>query len=202
MTWIHKCAGSRYARKAQELGADIVTVVGYENGGATGKYDIGTMVLVSTVTKEVDIPVIGGGGIADGRGLAAVMALGAEGIIIGTRLLTTQECPIHNNLKKALLNAKEVDTMLVMRSVGTHRVWTNDAARKCAEVEAAGASFEEILKIVSGDNSRKVYQDGELDQGLVTCGQVIGQIKDTPTVSELFDGMMRDAQETITNLAG
>jgi nitronate monooxygenase len=202
MIWIHKCAGLRYARKAQGLGADIVTVVGYENGGATGKYDIGTLVLVPTVAKELDIPVIGGGGIADGKGLAAVMALGAEGVIMGTRLLTTRECPIHENLKKALVNATELDTMLIMRSLGTHRVWTNEASRKCAEIEASGASFEEILKIVAGDNTRKVYQDGILYQGIVPCGQAIGQVKDTPTVAELFDGIMREAKETITSLAG
>ena len=201
MIWIHKCAGLRYALKAQQLGADIVTVVGYENGGATGKYDIGTLVLVPTVAKELDIPVIGGGGIADGQGLAAIMALGAEGVIMGTRLLNTQDCPIHDNLKKALLNATEIDTMLIMRSLGTHRVWTNEASLQCAQIEASGASFEEILKIVSGDNARKVYQDGELDQSIVPCGQVIGQVKDTPTVSELFDGMMREAKEKITSLA-
>ncbi len=202
MTWIHKCAGLRYALKARQLGADVVTVVGYENGGATGKYDIGTLVLVPTVAKELDIPVIGGGGVADGRGLAAIMALGAEGAIMGTRLLTTQECPIHDNLKKALLDANEISTMLIMRSLGTHRVWTNEASLKCAQIEASGASFEEILKIVSGDNTRKVYQEGELDQGIVPCGQAVGQVKDTPTVSELFDGIIREAKETITNLTG
>lgn len=196
MTWIHKCTGPRYALKAQELGADIVTVVGYENGGATGQLDIGTFVLVPTVTKQLRIPVIGGGGVVDGRGLAAVFALGAEGVIMGTRLLTTQECPIHENLKQALVNATETDTMLIMRSVGTHRVWTNKAAVKCAEIEASGAGFEEILKVVSGDNSRKVFSDGDLDQGIVPCGQGIGQIKDMPTVSELFNSCIQEAQET------
>ncbi len=201
MIWIHKCAGLRYALKAQELGADIVTVVGYENGGATGKYDIGTLVLVPTVAKELDIPVIGGGGIANGKGLAAVMALGAEGVIVGTRLLTTQECPINDKLKNALLNANEVDTMLIMRSIGTHRVWINEAAHKCAEIEASGADFDEILKIVSGDNTRKVYRDGELNKGIVPCGQSIGQIKDSPTISELFDRIVKEAKEVIINLA-
>jgi len=136
MTWIHKCTGLRYARKAQSLGADIVTVVGYENGGATGTLDIGTLVLVPTVVRGVSIPVIGGGGVADGHGLVAVLALGAEAVIMGTRLLVTKECPVHENLKKALVNATETDTMLVMRTIGTHRVWINSAAKKCAEVEA------------------------------------------------------------------
>lgn len=201
MVWMHKCVGLRYARKAQELGADIVTVVGYENGGATGTLDIGTLVLVPTVASGVNIPVIGGGGVADGHGFAAVLALGAEGVIMGTRLLATQECPIHESLKQALVNASEIDTMLIMRSVGTHRVWTNAAAKKCAEIEATGASFEEILKIVAGDNSRKVYYEGDLDCGVVPCGQAVGQVHDIPTVKELFDGIIAEATKVIEGLA-
>ena len=201
MTWIHKCVGLRYARKAQDLGADIVTVVGYENGGATGTLDIGTMVLVPTVVKGVKIPVIGGGGVADGHGLVAVLALGAEAVIMGTRLLATKECPVHENLKKALVKASETDTMLVMRSIGTHRVWINAAAKKCAEVEATGADFEEIMKIVSGDNTRKVYQGGEVDAGLVPCGQAIGLAHDIPTVKELFDNIMAEATDVVNRLA-
>jgi len=121
--WIHKCVGIRYALKVQAMGADIITVVGYENGGATGRLDIGTLVLVPAVVDAVNLPVIGGGGVSDGRGFAAVMALGAEGVIIGTRLLTTKECPIHDNLKQALLDASELDTMRIMRTINaTHRV--------------------------------------------------------------------------------
>lgn len=201
MIWIHKCVGLRYALKAQNLGADIVTVVGYENGGATGRLDIGTLVLVPTVAKGVQVPVIGGGGVSDGRGFAAVLSLGAEGVIMGTRLLATQECPIHESLKQALVSATELDTMLIMRSVGTHRVWTNAAATKCAEIEATGASFEEILKIVSGDNSRRVYYEGDLDCGVVPCGQGIGQVHDIPTVKDLFDRIIAQATEVVTGLA-
>ncbi|MBA7480964.1 NADH:quinone reductase [subsurface metagenome] len=200
MIWIHKCVGLRYALKAQNLGADIVTVVGYENGGATGRLDIGTLVLVPTVANGVQVPVIGGGGVSDGRGFAAVLSLGAEGVIMGTRLLATQECPIHESLKQALVSATELDTMLIMRSVGTHRVWTNAAATKCAEIEATGASFEEILKIVSGDNSRRVYYEGDLDCGVVPCGQGIGQVHDIPTVKDLFDRIIAQATEVVTGL--
>ncbi len=201
MIWIHKCAGLRYALKAQTLGADIVTVVGYETGGATGRFDIGSLVLIPTVIKSVQIPVIGGGGVSDGHGFVAVLALGAEGVIMGTRLLATQECPVHENLKKALINATELDTMIVMRSVGPHRVWTNAAATHCAEIEAAGASFEEILQIVSGDNSRKVYNEGDLDCGIVPCGQGIGQVHDIPTVKDLFDRIIAQAAEVVSGLA-
>lgn len=200
MIWIHKCVGLRYAKKAQELGADIVTVVGYENGGATGTLDIGSIVLVPAVAGGIDIPVIGGGGVADGRGMLAVLALGAEGVIMGTRLLATQECPIHDNLKNALLNASELDTKLVMRTLGTHRVWKNAAADKCAQIEASGASFEEILKVVSGENTRRVYQDGELDWGIVPCGQAVGQIEDIPTLQQLFDRIISEAQEIVDRL--
>ena len=134
LIWMHKCVGLRYALKVQDMGADIITVVGYENGGATGKLDIGTLVLVPRVSESLRVPLIGGGGVSDGRGFLAVLALGAQGVIIGTRLLATREAPIHDNLKQALLQANELDTMLIMRSIGaTHRVWANTAAKKCAE---------------------------------------------------------------------
>ncbi len=195
MTWIHKCVGIRYAKKAVGLGADIITVVGYENGGATGKLDIGTMVLVPAVVDAVDVPVIGGGGISDGRGVAAVLALGAEGVIMGTRLMPTKECPIHDNLKNALLSASELDTMLIMRSIGaTHRVWTNAASRKCAEIEKNGGSFEEVLSVVAGDKAREMYAGGNTDVGVISCGQGIGLVHDIPTVKELFDRIMAETE--------
>ncbi len=198
MTWIHKCVGVRYALKVQSMGADIVTVVGYENGGATGKLDIGTLVLIPTVVDAVDLPVIGGGGISNGRGIAAAFALGAEAVIIGTRLLTTKECPIHDNLKEALVCASELDTMLILRSLNaTHRVWNNAAANRCAELEEACASFEEIYPVVSGDNAKKMYDQGELGAGIVACGQGIGMVKDIVTVKELLDRMMAEAKEAV-----
>lgn len=194
MIWIHKCVGIRYAVKVQELGADIITVVGYENGGATGKLDIGTMVLVPSVVDALRVPVIGGGGVSDGRGFLAVMALGAEGVIIGTCLLTTKECPIHENVKQALINATELDTMLIMRSIGgTHRVWSNTAANKCAEIEAAGADFAEVMNVVSGEKSEQIYEKGDLDAGIVPCGQVIGLVNDILPVKELFDRIIIQA---------
>ncbi len=120
---IHKCVGVRYAKKAESLGVDAVTVVGYENGGATGLLDVTTLCLVPRVVDSVNVPVIAGGGVADGRGLMAVLALGAEAVIMGTRLLAAEECPLHPDVKQALLVASELDSMLVLRSVGnTHRV--------------------------------------------------------------------------------
>jgi len=203
MTWIHKCVGVRYAQKAVSLGADMITVVGYENGGATGKLDIGTLVLVPTVIDAVNVPVIGGGGVSDGRGIAAILSLGAAGVIMGTRLMLTEECPVHKNLKQALLKATELDTMLIMRSLGaTHRVWNNTAARKCAEKESSAADLDEILSIVAGDNARKMYREGDLDAGVISIGQGIGMVDDIPTVKDLFDQMMEQAGKTVKRLAG
>ena len=202
LIWIHKCVGVRYAVKAQNLGADIITVVGYENGGATGKLDIGTLVLVPSVSQAVDVPVIGGGGVSDGRGFLAVLALGAEGVIAGTRLLVTQEAPIHDDLKQALLQASEVDTMLIMRSIGaTHRVWANDAAHRCAELEKEQAGLAEILQIVAGDKAKRMYDTGALDKGVISCGQCVGLIHDIPTVKELFDRIIMQASDITKRLA-
>lgn len=202
MTWIHKCVGVRYALKVQKMGADIVTIVGYENGGATGPLDIGTLVLVSRVVESVNVPVIGGGGISDGRGLLAMLSLGAEGVIIGTRILATKEAPIHDNLKKALVEASELDTMLVMRSIGAdHRVWTNSAAKKCDEIEAGGAPLEDVLNIVAGTKSKKMYDEGDLDAGIISCGQGVGMVHDIPTMQELFDRMISEAGDMAKKLA-
>ncbi len=198
MTWIHKCVGARYAKKVEDMGADVVTVVGYENGGATGRLDIGTMVLVPVVVDAVKVPVIGGGGISDGRGLAAVLALGAEAVIMGTRLLITQEAPIHDNIKKALLGASELDTMLVMRSLNaTHRVLANEAAKKCVELEEAKAEFMTLYEVIKGENAKQMYDEGDVDKGILACGQGIGLAHDIPTLKELFDRMAAEAEERL-----
>jgi len=203
MVWIHKCVGIRYALKVQDMGADMVTVVGYENGGATGKLDLGTLVLVPRVVESVRIPVIGGGGVSDGRGLLAVLALGAEGVIIGTRLLLTQEARIHPRIKEALVEASELDTRLIMRSINaTHRVWANAAAQQCAEAEARGAALEEILGIVAGARAKQMYAQGELDLGILSCGQGVGLAHDIPTVAELFERIVGQAESTARSLAG
>ncbi|MHA2039709.1 MAG: NAD(P)H-dependent flavin oxidoreductase, partial [Promethearchaeota archaeon] len=200
-TWIHKCAGVRYAKTAASLGADIITVVGYENGGATGTLDIGTLVMTPCVVDAIDVPVIAGGGITDGRGLAAVLALGAEGAIMGTRMMATQECPIHDNLKKAFVQSQETDTHLVMRSIrNTHRVWRNKAAERIIELESKKAPLQEIIQVASGQNALKMYKEGDLDAGMVSCGQGIGLIKDIPTAKELLDRIMEEAETVINKL--
>jgi len=198
MTWMHKCVGPRYAKKVEGLGADLVTLVGYENGGATGNFDIATMVLIPVVKDAVTIPVVGGGGISDGRGVAAVLCLGADGAIMGTRLLTTRECPIHDNIKQILLNSTEIDTRLVMRSINaTHRVLANPAADRCLELEAQGAGFEQILEVVSGLKAKSMYANGDVREGIIACGQGVGLAHDIPTVKELFDRIMVQAEQTL-----
>ena len=200
--WIHKCAGVRYALKAASLGADIVEVVGWENGGATGRFDIGTIVLTPATVDALDIPVVGGGGISDGRGLAAVLSLGAEAGLIGSRLMTTKECPIHDNLKQALLNATIYDTTLVMQSLhATHRVWANKGAQSVLELEASKADQGKIFEAAAGVKSLKMYQEGDLEEGIVSCGQGVGLINDIPTVKEFFDRTASEAEEIIKKLA-
>jgi nitronate monooxygenase len=199
--WIHKCAGVRYAKKGESLGADLITVVGYENGGATGKLDIGTMVMTPSVIDAVDVPVIAGGGITDGRGVAAVLALGADGVIMGTRMMATKECPIHDNLKQAFVEAAETETCLALRSVGnTHRLWDNKAARHVLELESQGAPLFKLIQAASGDKAEEMYKHGDTDLGVVSCGQGVGLIKDIPTVKELLDRIMAETEETISQL--
>ena len=201
VTWIHKCAGIRYAEKAESLGADIVEVVGWENGGATGKYDIGTLVLTRATVDAVNIPVVGGGGISDGQGLLAVLSLGAEAGLIGTRLLATKECPIHDNIKQELLNASVYDTTLVMKTLhATHRVWSNKGAESVLDLEANSKDQSEIFSAAAGAKSLIMYEEGDLDAGIMSCGQGVGLIKDIPTVQELIERIMREAEEKLKNL--
>jgi NAD(P)H-dependent flavin oxidoreductase YrpB (nitropropane dioxygenase family) len=195
LTWIHKCVGVRYARKVASLGADAVTVVGYENGGATGILNITTLVLVPSVVDAVKIPVIGGGGVADGRGLYAVLSLGAEAAIVGSRFVLSEECPVHPNLKHALCEASELSTDLIMFSVGfTHRVWMNEPAKKTLEIEKRGGSLEEILPFVSGEAARKMYQTGDLNSGTISISQGIGIPKKIMPVKDIVAEMIEQAQ--------
>jgi NADH:quinone reductase (non-electrogenic) len=195
LIWMHKCVGVHYAQKVETSGADAVTVVGYENGGATGKLNVTTMVLVPSTVDAVDIPVIGGGGVADGRGLHAVLSLGAEGAIVGSRFLLSEECPIHSNVKKALCAASELETDLIMQSVGfAHRVWLNEPAKKTMEIEAAGGKLEDILPYVSGEAARVMYETGDLNTGTISVSQAIGIPKKVMPAAEIVAEMVEQAE--------
>ncbi|HUU04209.1 MAG TPA: nitronate monooxygenase [Myxococcota bacterium] len=200
MKLMHKCVGVRYAKKAESIGADAVTVVGYENGGATGNLDITTLCLVPRVVDAVSIPVIGGGGVADGRGMAAVLALGAEGVIIGTRLLTAEETPLHPDIKKRLLELSELDTRIVLRSIGnTHRVMDNETSRKIAELEAQGAGLDELLPLISGMITKEKFAAAS-DGGLLACGQGIGLAQKIKPMREIIEEIVEEAQEAAARL--
>lgn len=197
MVWIHKCVGVRYAKKAASLDADAVTVVGFENGGATGNLNVTTLVLVPATVDAVDIPVIAGGGVVDGRTMAAAFALGASGVILGTRLMLSEECPIHPDLKLALLEATELDTDIIMRPVGfAHRTWMNEPARIVAELEQQGGAtdIEEIYHLVSGTAARKMFETGDLDAGTVSVSQAVGLIKEIKPIKVIIEEMVEEAK--------
>ncbi len=196
VTLIHKCVGVRYALKAESIGADVVTVVGYENGGATGTLDITTLCLVPRVVDALKIPVIGGGGVADGRGFLALLALGAQGVIMGTPLLVAEECPIHPKLKQALIEATELDTMIVMRSIqNSHRVWINEVAKKVAELEKQQAGLPEIVKVAAGEKAKRMFQEGDLNAGVISCGQGVGLVKKVMPMKDIIEEIVHQADE-------
>ncbi len=202
LTLIHKCVGVRYALKAQSIGADAVTVVGYENGGATGTLDVTTLCLVPRVVDELRVPVIGGGGVADGRGFLALLSLGAQGVIIGTAALVAEECPIHPRLKQALISASELDTMVVMRSIqNSHRAWVNETARKVAALESQHAGLEAIVQAAGGDKAKKMYQEGDLNAGVISCGQGVGLVKKVRPMKDIIEGIMQQADDLRKKIA-
>ncbi|MBO9396599.1 nitronate monooxygenase [Shimia sp. R9_1] len=197
---IHKCTSVRHALKAQEIGCDAVSVDGFECGGHPGEDDIPNMILLPRAADELEIPFVASGGQADGRSLVASLALGAAGINLGTRFVATQDAPVHQNVKDALVAATELDTRLVMRPLrNTERVLTNKAVERVLtkEKEKGDAiQFDDIIDEVAGVYPR-VMQDGEMDAGAWSCGMVAGLINDIPTCEELISRIMREADEII-----
>ncbi|GAD14567.1 2-nitropropane dioxygenase NPD [Geobacillus kaustophilus GBlys] len=190
-------AAVRQAVKAEELGADAVMVVGQEGGGHLGKYDTGTFVLIPKVVDSVSIPVIASGGIADGRGLMAALALGAEGIEMGTRFIATKECVhAHPAYKEMILNATENDTVIIKRSLGAPgRVLANAWAEKILEIERQGGTYDDLKEYISGEANRRFIYEGKVDEGFAWAGQAIGLIHDVPSVAELFARMIEEAEQ-------
>lgn len=189
-------AARRQAVKAEELGADAVMVVGQEGGGHLGRDDVGTMVLIPQVVDSVSIPVIASGGIGDGRGLMAALSLGAEGIEMGTRFIATKEC-VHANqvYKQALIRGTEADTVVIKRTLGAPaRAVLNSWTEKILEIEKNEGDYEQLKDLISGIANKRYIYDGAVDEGFAWAGQVMGLIKDVPTVSELFERMITDAE--------
>ncbi|HLN65622.1 MAG TPA: nitronate monooxygenase [Symbiobacteriaceae bacterium] len=180
-------AGVRAAQKAESLGADAVIAVGYDGGGHLGRDDIGTLALVPRVVDAVTIPVVASGGIMDARGLAAALALGAEGIEMGTRFVAVQECHAAETYKEMLVAAKETDTVIMERTIGRPaRVLKTGGAQRVLDAEARGATLEELLPMISGKVNAKAAVEGNLEEGFLYAGQGVGLVDDVPTVAELF----------------
>jgi nitronate monooxygenase len=191
---MHKCASVRHALSAQKAGVDAVTVFGTAGGGHIGELGLATMILVPRAADLLEVPVLAAGGVVDGRGLLAALALGAEGVTVGTRLLLTQECPIHEDLKQALLAATELDTLPILGSLhNTVRAWKNAAALKVTELEANQAGMGEILPVVAGTQTRRMIQEGDVDAGVLACSQGIGLVHEIRPVADVVDEMVQEA---------
>jgi len=197
---IHKCTTVRHSLKAESIGCDAVSVDGFECGGHPGEDDIPNMILLPRAAEELKIPFVASGGMSDARSLVASLAMGAEGMNMGTRFIATKDAPVHDNVKQAILNASELDTRLVMRPLrNTERVLNNKGVEKILEKEeklGAHLKFEDIIKEVSGVYP-KVMLDGDMDAGAWSCGMVAGLIHDIPTVKELVDRIMEEAEGLI-----
>ncbi len=188
-------AGVRQAQKAEQLGADSVIAVGYEGGGHLGRDDIGSLVLTRKVAQSVSVPVVASGGFGDGHGLVAALALGAEGMEMGTRFLATEECPIHPQYKKALLDFQETDTTIIGRPMGVPgRVLATGFSSVILDREQQGDTAERLLPLLAGTRNRLGALDGKLDEGYVWSGQGVGLISDIPPVRELVVRMMDEAK--------
>jgi nitronate monooxygenase len=203
---IHKCTSVRHALKAEAIGCDAVSVDGFECGGHPGEDDVPNFILLPRAAEELKIPFVASGGMADGRSLVAALALGAEGMNMGTRFIATKEAPVHQNVKDAIVAASELDTRLVMRPLrNTERVLDNAATRRLLEKEkalGANVSFNDILGEVAGVYP-KIMQQGEMDAGVWSCGMVAGLVRDVPTCQELIDRIMGEAERLIAQrLAG
>jgi NADH:quinone reductase (non-electrogenic) len=197
MVIVHKCTSVRHALSAERNGVDAVSIDGFECAGHPGEDDIGGLVLIPSAANKVRIPLIASGGIADGRGMAAALVLGAEGINMGTRFCVTREAPIHDNIKRALVSADENQTKLIFRTLhNTGRVLSNAVSQEVVakETRPGGCTFEEIRPLVAGARGRAALESGEIDAGLVWAGQVIGLIDDIPTCEALIQRIVADCQ--------
>ncbi|MCC7067211.1 MAG: nitronate monooxygenase [Burkholderiales bacterium] len=197
---IHKCTSVRHALKAERIGCDAVSVDGFECGGHPGEDDVPNFILLPRAAEELTIPFVASGGMADGRSLVAALALGAEGINMGTRFIATREAPVHENVKRAIVAASELDTRLVMRPLrNTERVLKNAAVERLLEKErqlGANIRFEDIITEVAGVYPR-IMREGDMDAGAFSCGMVAGLIHDIPSVQELIERIMSEAHRLI-----
>ncbi len=198
---IHKCTAVRHALSAQRLGVDVIAIDGFECAGHVGEDDITNQLLVPLAADALDIPVIASGGFGEGRQLASALALGAEGINMGTRFMATKEAPIHDNVKQRLVDAGERDSVLIMRALrNTSRVFRNSVSEEVARIEKEkGLDFkiEDVAELVAGARGRHVYDEGDAEMGMWSAGMVAGVIHDVPSCKELIERIVRDAEDVI-----
>lgn len=201
---IHKSPNAKVAASMARKGADVITIAGYEVAGHPSLDGIGTFVIANkaaAVCGEYGVPVLAAGGVADGKGLAAALALGAQGVVMGTRFVATKECPISDNHKQWLLEHTEKDTVLVQKSIhNAARVANNLVAKLTLEMEARGTTLQELMTVISGKLSRQCYKNGNIDGGIYALGPAMGLIRDIKTVQELMDGMVDEAEAVINGL--
>ena len=197
---IHECTSVRHSLKAEKIGCDAVSVDGFECGGHPGEDDIPNMILLPRAADELKIPFVASGGMADARSLVAALSMGAAGMNMGTRFIASKEAPVHANVKQALVEATELDTVLVMRAVrNTERVLRNKGVDQLLEIErekGGKLKIEDIHEQVAGVYP-KVMIDGDMDAGAWSCGMVVGLINDIPTVKELIDRIMTESEQII-----
>jgi NAD(P)H-dependent flavin oxidoreductase YrpB (nitropropane dioxygenase family) len=192
---IHKVPAVRFAQKAESVGVDAVTIVGFECAGHPGMDDVTSLILVPLTADALKIPVVAGGGFCDARSFVAALALGADGVMMGTRFVATYECNVHPRIKEYLVKARETDTTLIDRSLGLPmRVLKNKPAEKALEMDKRSASLEELLTVISGELGRKAWIGGDIDAGVVSLGMAVGRINEIVSVKKAIDDIMEEAQ--------
>lgn len=195
---VHKCTSVRHAVSAERHGVDIVSIDGFECAGHPGEDDVTNLILIPAAVRALKIPVIASGGIGDGRAMAAAMALGAQGINMGTRFMCTVEAPIHPDVKAALVKASERDTNLIFRTMrNTSRVLKNAVSDEVVALEKSGAKFEEVRHLVAGARGKVAIRSGDVNGGIVSAGMVVGLIDDIPTCRDLLERIVRDCRESL-----
>ncbi len=202
ITVIHKCTSIRHSLKAERIGCDMVSVDGFECAGHPGEDDVTNMILLPLAAKRLKIPFLASGGLGDGKGLAAALAMGADGINMGTRFMVTKEAPIHDKVKQAMVDASELDTALIYRSLrNTARVFKNSIAEQVLEIESqpGQTSFEDIRPLVQGAKGKELFEEGDLDRGIWSAGMVVGLIDDIPSCEELIDRIVAEAESIIND---
>lgn len=195
---IHKCTSVRHALSAQNAGVDAISIDGFEAAGHPGEDDVPGLILIPRAVQALDIPVIATGGFANGQGLVAALALGADAIAMGTRFLCTVESPVHPDVKQAIVDASELDTELIFRTLrNTSRVAANAVSREVVEILNRGGEFADVRELVAGARGRRVYEIGDTDAGIWTVGLSQGLINDIPTAQALIERILTEAATTV-----